>query len=146
MDTTVRCPEPRGRIGRRQAADDAGGVLSASLYRLIELSERPGLDAVQRRQVNRALYSTYWDCAGLGMRDKATTILELRPQRRSIVTHWPPVAEAAYGRAVVLGREANVLAYRDPDGVVHGDDNHRVPTGAVTTRGTCPSSVQEAPA
>jgi hypothetical protein len=54
------------------------------LHRLVELSERAGLDAVQRRQVKHALYSTYWDCVGLGMRDKATTILELPPQQRSI--------------------------------------------------------------
>lgn len=57
------------------------------LYRLIELSERPDLDVVQRRQLNHALYSTYWDRVGLGMRDKATAILELPPQRRSIVMH-----------------------------------------------------------
>ena len=57
------------------------------LYRLVELSERPDLDVVQRRQLNHALYSTYWDRVGLGMRDKATAILELPPQRRSIVMH-----------------------------------------------------------
>jgi hypothetical protein len=57
------------------------------LYRLIELNERPDLDAAQRRQVNHALYSTYWDCVGLGMRSKATTILELPPQQQSIVMH-----------------------------------------------------------
>ena len=51
------------------------------LYRLIELRERPDLDPAQRRQVNHALYSTYWDCVGLGMRAKATTILGLPPQR-----------------------------------------------------------------
>jgi hypothetical protein len=57
------------------------------LYRLVELSARPDLDPVQRRQVNHALYSTYWDCAGLGMQSKVTTILGLPPQRRQIAAH-----------------------------------------------------------
>src|SRR5687767_5488461 len=51
------------------------------LYRLIELSARSDLDPPQRRQVNHALYSTYWDCVRLGMRAKATTILGLPPQQ-----------------------------------------------------------------
>jgi hypothetical protein len=51
------------------------------LYRLIELRERSDLDPAQRRQVNHALYSTYRDCVGLGMRAKATTILGLPPQQ-----------------------------------------------------------------
>jgi hypothetical protein len=50
------------------------------LYRLVELRGRPNLDPAQRRQVNHALYSSYWDCVGLGMRSQATTILELPPQ------------------------------------------------------------------
>jgi hypothetical protein len=52
------------------------------LYRLVELSAQPDLDPVQRRQVNHALYSTYWDCTRLGMRSKVTTILGLPPQRQ----------------------------------------------------------------
>jgi hypothetical protein len=57
------------------------------LYRLIELSTRPDLDSIQRRQVNHALYSTYWDCAKLGMRTKATTILGLPSQERQLALH-----------------------------------------------------------
>ena len=51
------------------------------LHRLVQLGALPYLSPVQRRQVNHALYSTYWDCVGLGIRDRAAAILELPPQR-----------------------------------------------------------------
>jgi hypothetical protein len=35
------------------------------------------LDTQQRRLLDHALYSTYWDCVDLGLRDEAQTIIGL---------------------------------------------------------------------
>jgi hypothetical protein len=50
------------------------------LHRLIELKAMSHLDTDQRRLVNHALYSTYWDCVTLGARAEASTILGLPHQ------------------------------------------------------------------
>jgi len=34
------------------------------------------LDGEQRRILGRALYSTYWDCVNLGLRDEAQGIIQ----------------------------------------------------------------------
>jgi len=39
----------------------------------------PELTAEARRLVDRALYSTYWDCVRLGLRDEARGTLNLPP-------------------------------------------------------------------
>ena len=54
------------------------------LYRLIDLNARPDLDPTQRRLVHRAMYSTYWDCVGLGLQSTATPILDLPPQQKGL--------------------------------------------------------------
>ena len=36
-----------------------------------------GLDSQQRRLLDHALYSTYWDCVNLGVRDDAQRLLGL---------------------------------------------------------------------
>ena len=81
--------------GAEATSSEAGSVVRPSspesfflsrLYRLIELRARPNLDPVQRRLVNRTLYSTYWDCVSLGIQTKAATILGLPPQQHSTMT------------------------------------------------------------
>ena len=57
--------------------------LMRRLHRLVELKALPHLDADQRRLVNHALYSTYWDCVGLGARAEASTILRLPRQMKT---------------------------------------------------------------
>jgi len=52
----------RGRLARIHEQHSANG---------------PELTAETRRLVDRALYSTYWDCVRLGLRDEARSILDL---------------------------------------------------------------------
>jgi hypothetical protein len=52
------------------------------LSRVTELGRTTQLTPAQRRLVNHALYATYWDCAGLGSREEASTLLHLPQQRR----------------------------------------------------------------
>jgi hypothetical protein len=53
------------------------------LHWLMELRAMGQLTPDQRRLVDHALYSTYWDCANLGARVEANTLLKLPHQRRS---------------------------------------------------------------
>ncbi|MFN8633056.1 MAG: hypothetical protein U0893_04315 [Chloroflexota bacterium] len=82
----IRSPEiepdtnEAGAVARRMTPEQ---FMVRRLYRLVALSGRPGLEPAERRLVNHALYATYWDCVGLGMRSQATTILGLPPQRHS---------------------------------------------------------------
>jgi len=40
-------------------------------------ADGPELSADARRLIDRALYSTYWDCVRLGLRDEARVMLKL---------------------------------------------------------------------
>ena len=50
------------------------------LHRLMALGAVGQLAPAQRRLVNHALYSTYWDCASLGSPSEAGGIIGLPPQ------------------------------------------------------------------
>lgn len=47
------------------------------LHRFDGLKEAPQLTPSERRLVSHALYSTYWDCVGVGVRAEASLILRL---------------------------------------------------------------------
>jgi hypothetical protein len=66
------------------------------LHRLIELKAMLRLDTDQRRLVNHALYSTYWDCVNVGARAEASTILGLPHQ--VTMTAGAPRRERGGGR------------------------------------------------
>ena len=71
----------------RSSRPDTGPATTPELYfvrrlqRLTALRVRTDIDPVQRRLLNHAMYSTFWDCAGLGLRSTAAMILGLPPQQ-----------------------------------------------------------------
>ena len=70
-----------GEAGPEAPAATPATYFLRRLHRLIALSARPDLDPIQRRLVNHAKYSTYWDCVELGLQSTAATVLALPPQR-----------------------------------------------------------------
>ena len=79
-DTIAGCVERCDRARSCGADDSASRVLPRPSVPTRRTASAAESVPAQRRLVNHALYSTYWDCVGLGMRARATTILDLPPQ------------------------------------------------------------------
>lgn len=58
-----------GRVSR------IGAAFLVRLGRLLELRSSPQLTRIERRFVDHALYTTYWDCAAVGARSEALVVL-----------------------------------------------------------------------
>jgi len=61
-----------------QSADPAERAAALFLHRidrLVKMRAMPQLDDADRRLVDHALYSTYWDCARLGARPRARSVI-----------------------------------------------------------------------